>query len=378
MLSLEGCRQRQHRLLQALDGEGLDGVLISTPREIYYFTGLWVENKLFDFPSLLFLGPGQASWLGTWQAEEDAAVDERETYPSSLMATMNPDNHRRLARLASDHGAKRRGALARVGVQAEGASKHVLDAFLGAACPEETVLIDDLIITMQVRKDPDEIECIRAAQQATLAGYARAQEIIEPGVNELDILAECHKAAMRCSGKPHYFGGDFRSGVPGGPARDRPIQEGELFIVDAQSDLDGYWCDLSRTWSVGGKPTDLQQSVFDHIAAILDKVPDMIEPGMSCRELWKELDCLIREHPHLRDQGLIHHGGHGIGLRAHEGPDISSERDATFEVGNAFAVEPGAYSEELRGGVRLEHNYLLTETGLEVLSDFPIELVPKR
>jgi Xaa-Pro aminopeptidase len=71
---------------------------------------------------------------------------------------------------------------------------------------------------------------------------------------------------------------------------------------------------------------------------------------------------------------LIHHGGHGVGLRVHEGPDLNRDRGGTFEVGNVFTCEPGAYSPELRGGVRVENLFHLTQSGVEVLSQFPLAL----
>lgn len=380
MLSLEGCRQRQQQFLKTIAEANFDGALITHPRDVYYFTGIWVENKIFDFPSLLVLEPGGKSLLATWKPKEEpeGVVDDRVYYPAGMFSTMNPDNCRRLAAIVQDKAAAYQGKLKRVGFQAELGAKHVLDAFLGAAGVTQSAPIDDLLIDQQLRKDPDEIECIRRAEAAALAGYAKAVEIIEPGINELDVLSECAKAALRTTGRPHYFGGDFRSGERGGPARDRKIEKGEIYIIDAQADVDGYWADLSRGWVVGGEPTDLQQSVYDHVASVLKAAPDLVRPGLDCREFFRELDARLRQHPHLADIGLTHHGGHGIGLRAHEGPDIGPERPGVFEVGNVFTVEPGAYTPELNAGIRLENNFLLTESGVEVLSQFPLEITQAR
>lgn len=376
MLSQAACRVRQNRFLESLQEAGLAGALISDPRDIYYFTGLWTEYKVQHLPSLLFLWAGQRSWMGTWKQEGQALVDQRDTYPASLLATMNPDNHRRLARLAEAFAKRHRGRFGPMGFQAESGPKFVVDAFLREAGATAATPIDDLLARLQLIKDADEIAAIRAAQHVNLVAYQRAFEFIEPGRNELEVLAECQKAALAAAGKPVYFGGDFQCGTDGGPARDRVIPEGEFYIIDAQVDLDGYWSDLSRAWVVGGQPTDLQQSVYDHLARILIDVPKMVWPGKRCSEFFRELDERMREHPHLADIGLIHHGGHGIGLRAHEGPDISSEREATFEVGCTFTVEPGAYTPELRGGIRLENNFLLTEAGVDMLSDFPLTPLP--
>jgi len=69
-----------------------------------------------------------------------------------------------------------------------------------------------------------------------------------------------------------------------------------------------------------------------------------------------------------------HHLGHGIGLDAHEVPRLNPEWDDTLQVGDVIAIEPALYATELRSGIRLEQNYLITESGAERLSVFPLDL----
>ena len=73
---------------------------------------------------------------------------------------------------------------------------------------------------------------------------------------------------------------------------------------------------------------------------------------------------------------MIHHGGHGVGSRVHEMPDLNRDREGIFEVGNVFSCEPGAYSDELGYGVRLENTFLIAESGVENLSEYPTNLIP--
>ena len=63
-----------------------------------------------------------------------------------------------------------------------------------------------------------------------------------------------------------------------------------------------------------------------------------------------------------------------VALAGHEAPHLNPNWDDTFQAGEVIAVEPGLYAPELRAGIRLENNYLVTETGVELLSDFPLEL----
>ncbi|HTE20479.1 MAG TPA: Xaa-Pro peptidase family protein, partial [Armatimonadota bacterium] len=375
MLTIEGCRGRQERFLARLEEAGVPAALISHPRDIYYFTGVLPEGVVYAYPSLLFLGPGLKSWLVTGLADGEAAVDEKLVYPINELYTMNPDNHRRLSEVVSGP-AGRTPNLARLGFQGEALSHSVASAVEAAAPPREWAAIDSIVLDLQLRKDPDEVACIRRAVSATLAGYTRAQQVLQPGVSELEVMTECQMAAQRHSRQVHFFNGDFQAGAFGGFARDRKIEKGELYIIDAWSDLGGYWCDMARTWSVGGEPTDLQASVYAHVAEVLTAVPSMARVGRSTIEMWAELDERLREHPHLAETGLITHGGHGIGLRAHEGPDLNRDRGGVFEVGNVFTCEPGGYSDELRRGIRLENLFHVTNNGVELLSPYPLSVVP--
>ncbi len=375
MLTLEGCRNRQARFNARLEADQIAAALISAPRDIYYLTGLLPESPTGTVPSVLCLGPGLPVWLVSGQEGGEAAVDERVSFALSEMGTLNPDNQMRLCALVADR-ARVNQNLGRLGYQAESLPFQVARTFEDAASPREWEQVDEILQELQQYKDPDEICCIRRAIRATLAGYTRAQQVIRPGVREIEVMTECQAAAQRYTGAIHFFNGDFRSGELGGFARNRTIAAGEMYIIDAWSDVDGYWCDMSRTWIVGDHPSDLQAEVYAHIAGILEAVPHMARIGRSTRDLWSELDARIREHPHLAARGLIHHGGHGLGLRPHEPPDLNRDRGGVFAPGNVFTCEPGAYSDELRGGVRLENVFQVTEQGIEVLSPYPLDLHP--
>ena len=68
------------------------------------------------------------------------------------------------------------------------------------------------------------------------------------------------------------------------------------------------------------------------------------------------------------------HLGHGIGLFPHEAPHLNPSWDDVLAEGEVIAVEPALYDPALRSGLRLENDYLVTATGLELLSPFPLAL----
>ena len=376
MLTLEGCSDRQKRLRTKLNAEGIDAVVLTDHLEIYYLTGaLLCGFPAFHFPAFLFFETDGGSWLAAHTEEGEALVDDRITYEWHVMSTMNPDPVRQLDRAVAARlsGAK---PVSRIGWQEEGLERLLAETVDARLSPDTWAPVDDLLAEMHKRKDADELALLRKSIQVDLAAYTRAQEVMEPGMNELEVLAAAQQAAMSAAGEVVYHGGDYRAGVIGGTARDRKIEAGELYIIDAQSTFRGYWSDLARTFAVGGQPTDLQMSVYEHLAGILNDVPELVGPGQSATALWNTIDARIREHAHLADSGLIHHGGHGVGLRPHEAPDINRDRDAVFEVGDVFSCEPGAYSDDLRAGIRLENTFAITAAGVETLSEYPLSLIP--
>ena len=201
---------------------------------------------------------------------------------------------------------------------------------------------------------------LRRANEANRAMYERAREIVRPGVNELDVYAELHAVAVRTLGEPlTYFGQDFRSGARGGPPRDRQIEAGELYILDLGVGFRGYYSDNARTIAVGGEPRPAQRRAWEAATAVFEIIETKARPGVSCRELFQLADRQLNEHaPWV----FNHHLGHGVGLAAHEGPHLNPNWDDTLAEGDFLAVEPGLYHDELRIGVRVEQNYVVTPT----------------
>ena len=374
MLSKEGCRARQARLVARLSEANIDAAVINHTKEIYYYTGIIIPEEFPGQPALLWLGADGASLLLAHTDQGEPCVDECVTYAFNIGGTVTPTLREVMGGLITETLQAKGLKASRLGWQSEFLPmRHGIAIEEGIGRLPEWIAIDAVLADLQEIKDPDEIELLRKVVRVDMAAYAAAEETMAPGVSELEVLAAAQRAAHLAAGEKVFHDGDYQCGQPGGFARDRKIEAGELYIIDAWSVYRNYWADLCRTFAIG-EPSEVQQSVFEHLKGFHDQVGEYLRPGKDGNECAVAMDAYIRDHPKLADVGLGHHAGHNVGMRAHQMPDLNKERGGTLRVGHVVSVEPGAYIPEARAGVRWENMYLITEDGLENLSPYPMEL----
>ena len=180
---------------------------------------------------------------------------------------------------------------------------------------------------------------------------------------------------LHAFGSPYTLIGDFVSGPRtervGGPASPRVLQAGDLFIIDIFPVLDWYKGDITRTF-VAGQPTARQREVHRVLDEALAAGAAAIRPGLrAC-----DLDAVVRGTVTRAGYGenFPHHSGHAIGLGHPKSPYIIPADPSELRPNMVITLEPGIYLPG-EGGMRLEQNYLITESGAEGLSQFPRELI---
>jgi Xaa-Pro aminopeptidase len=365
VLDLAACRVRQERLRRRMAEQSLDLAVVVSPEHVQYLTG-----HRWDFrfsPVAAIAASGEVLLVCPDRPVERAAADEVRTYEAKWRSTLRNDQREASAAVLGGW-LPSRGMLRRVGVEYSVCPPHVTRLFDGAECID----IEPDLLRQRRRKDPDELALLRRAIDASGAMYAAAREIVRPGIAELEVFSALQAAAVTACGEMLTgTGNDYASGERGGPPRARACVAGELYILDLGPGSRGYWADTSRAIAVDGRPTDPQLAAWGHVCEALAIVERMAKPGVRCRAIYEA----VREWLAAAPVGSwSSHLGHGIGLFVHEAPHLNPNWDDTLEAGEVIAVEPALYGPELACGLRLENDYLVTETGLELLSPFPLEL----
>lgn len=354
------CRARQNALRTLLEEKNLGAALFINRHYVHALTGYWHEQPL-TLAAVIVATDGKTTVAAPGDSVDAPAADQQIPYDPQRLCTLIENIEAELIEALSP-------ALA--GFKRIGAGASVPSSSLNGSAA--WVDITTAYQFLRRRKDSDELALLRHSIRGAEAAFAEARRHLVPGITEIEIYAAMQSAAVTAVGELlSAWGNDFQSGSPGGVPRQRPTQAGELAILDVGVGYRGYRSDLCRSFAVDGTPSKAQQAAHARVLEALDHAEKSVRPGVSCKTLFDEIHAMLDGWNGYR---FFHHLGHGIGLDAHEVPRLNPNWDDTFHEGDVVAVEPGLYGRDLRAGIRLEQNYLVTDSGIERLSHFPLEL----
>jgi len=360
MITAEGCRDRRRRLLERLRPNG--PLLFGDPLSLRYLAGCYVDPFSLgaDFGGLLLIEPNGNARL---------FYDHR--LPASVNAAHADDKVPVKWYDGISPGLGPRRTILQPILDAVGTSGRVHDALADIDSPAVFAALGEL----RRVKDDDEVATIQMCCRAAEAGHAWARAHVCPGMTELDVYNGIFAACSRHAGQPVIVYGDFAvSPGParrGGPPTDRVVQAGETLILDFSVVIQGYRCDFTNTLVVGTEPTPEQRRLFDLCVSAMAAGERHLRAGVHGREVYNAVRAVFKEAG-LADH-FPHHAGHGLGLGHPEAPFFVKQSLEPLVSGDVVTLEPGLYVEGV-GGIRIEHNYLVTEAGFERLSRHEIAL----
>jgi len=397
MNELSGKRQddggdRVARIQNALKGAELDAVICTLPSYVLMLSGYWpvigtavavatVEGEvavLVPQDELPFAEHGWANRIRTFQP---GSLDQITTPASSANQPL-----RQLLHDMKIHCSRIGYEMSAASEPATYAGMHlyahtVLDMLREAAPSAPLAPADTLIRRLAAAKTPHEVDRMRTACQIAEAAYAYGTPQIRAGAIETGI-ASLYRAGFSVYGmtNENVMRADGFAWCMSGPnsaeaaaafahSRHRQLQKGDLVLIHSNSYADGYWTDITRTY-VLGQPDAKQKQIFAAIAEARAAAFTKIKPGVRAADVDLAAREVLRQHGFERE--FPHSLGHGVGfasISANARPRIHPRSDELLETGMTFNIEPAVYIHGY-GGVRHCDMVAVTETGMELLTDF--------
>jgi Xaa-Pro aminopeptidase len=267
----------------------------------------------------------------------------------------------------------------------------------GVTAPAEICDIRLFLDDMRLVKDQHELGTMRRAADISAEAHRRAMRSTRPGLREYEVEAEIvHEFRRRGAQAPAYppiVAGGANSCVLHYVQNDAILKDGELLLIDAGCELDGYASDITRTFPVGGKFAGPQREIYEIVlaaqaAAIAEVKPGagwedphnaavkVLAQGMVDLGLCKgTVDSAIESGDYRRF--FMHRTGHWLGLDVHDAGDYKRNgKWVELKPGMVLTVEPGCYVRPAEGvpeefwniGVRIEDDALVTGSGCEIIT----------
>jgi Xaa-Pro aminopeptidase len=263
--------------------------------------------------------------------------------------------------------------------------------------PPHTIIDPTILIhEMRLHKTPEEVELMKRAGEIGADAHILAMQSCKPGMNESQIesIIEHYFRSNGAIGTAYnsIIGGGVNACILHYVENNAPLKDGDLLLIDAGCNYEGYSSDITRTFPINGKFTPAQREIYDVVLEVqlacieLTKVGvtvkdrqkasiEMLTEGMVKIGLLKgKVKDLIKKKAYMKY--YMHGVGHYLGLDVHDAGryfiDQAAKTSRPFEAGMVLTVEPGIYvppndksaPAKFRGiGVRLEDDVLVTETG---------------
>ena len=243
------------------------------------------------------------------------------------------------------------------------------------------VSTEGVVERARARKDAYELGTLRIAAEMLSRVVPGAIEEVRRGRTEREVAHAIDQRLRREGFSKTAFDTIVAAGpnsaLPHAHPGERRIIENDLVVLDFGGVYDSYCVDLTRTVSIG--PADSRaREVYGAVLAAHDLAIEAVRPGASRFSI----DAAARDELTRRGLGAVfgHGTGHGLGIEVHEDPRVGRRRaeevgdDEMVVPGMVFTIEPGAYLPGW-GGVRIEDDVAVTETGVELLTTSTTELI---
>jgi Xaa-Pro aminopeptidase len=268
----------------------------------------------------------------------------------------------------------------------------------GVNAPDEFISLTHILHDMRLYKSRQEISAMRKAASISAVAHKSAMQACQPGLMEYQLEAELiHKfmqQGARNSAYPSIVGGGANSCILHYTDNHDELMDGDVLLIDAGAEYEGYASDITRTFPINGKFTNAQKEIYEIVLCAQLAAIEQVQPGNHWNDphiaaikvinegllelgiLKGKLSNLLKDHAYRKY--YMHRTGHWLGMDVHDVGDYKVDGDwRMLESGMVLTVEPGLYFPAgTKGlakkwwniGVRIEDDVLVTKDGHDVLS----------
>nr|WP_322058585.1 aminopeptidase P N-terminal domain-containing protein [Paraburkholderia sp. J63] len=455
-------RARRERVLAALRAKGGGVALVPTAPEalrnrdaeypyrhdsyFYYLTGFTEPEALLvldasageNQPAAILFCRAKNVERETWEGFRFGPDSSREAFGFDAAFPVDEIDSQ-LPRLITDRPALHYALAANERFDAQ--VKRWIDAVRaqsrsGVAAPSAAYDLVPLLDDMRIVKDAHELDTMRHAAKISALAHVRAMQACRPGMREYEIEAELLYTFRKHGAQAPAYGSIVATGanacVLHYPAGNAVVREGDLILIDAACELNGYASDITRTFPASGRYTSAQRELYEivlaaqqaaidatragvnfeapHEAAVRVLAQGLLDTGIVDRQRFASVDDVIAERAYARF--YMHRTGHWLGMDVHDAGDYR-ERGAqasgalqgaspvnaakasgaaasgaiaappwrTLRPGMTLTIEPGLYVRAAEDvperywdiGIRIEDDAIVTDTGCELITrDVPV------
>jgi len=268
----------------------------------------------------------------------------------------------------------------------------------GVHAPGEFVDLDHIVHEMRLYKSADEVRVMRRAAKISATAHVRAMQACKPGMMEYqleaELLYEFKKAGSEYTAYPPIVGSGANTCILHYTENNAAVRDGDLVLIDAAAELEGYAADITRSFPANGKFSGEQRALYEVVLAAQLAAIEQVRPGNHWNDPHEAAVRALTQG--LKDLGLLkgevaghiengdykrfymHRTGHWLGMDVHDVGDYKVDDVwRLLEPGMTLTVEPGLYiaagAKEVderwwNVGIRIEDDVLVTREGNEVLS----------
>lgn len=350
-------QKRREKLKALLAEKNLPALLVSHAANRYYLSGFELHDpQCNESAGWLVITADGDDYLFTDPRYEDAA---KQVWREDALFIYAANKHSLVSSTLESKGVTSMGF--------EPKALHLFDYDkLGSMCSLTSA--DNLVEKLRIIKDEDEIRRMdkSIALNHKLFEYIEGQLI--PGRTEEEIAWEVEKFFRENGAEEMAFativGVGPNAALPHAIPGQDVIKENEMVLIDTGCRLADYNSDQTRTFWVGGEPSDRFKKTKELVQKAQQAAIDVIKPGLTYTEAYAVARNVFEKEG---VENLFTHGlGHGIGLETHEPPSLSKAAEGDLKPGMVVTVEPGLYDRSW-GGIRWEFQVLVTEDGCRIM-----------